>query len=93
MVSSANNSGEAEFSNNKWHPYQTLEIRKTTKFLITFKCLSNGNVEISVDTGVSTLNFLDNLSSKTLIITNKSTSKKTIELTLENNKIPLSSFK
>lgn len=37
-----------EHSGGKWHIYQTLEIRNVTKFLITLKCLSNGNVEITI---------------------------------------------
>jgi hypothetical protein len=38
----------AEFSNGKWSQYQKLSLKKMSKYLLTIKCCSNGNVELKI---------------------------------------------
>ena len=49
-----------------------------------------GSVELDLDDGASSLNYLDILQTKTISLFNKTNQTKTVILSLENNSVPLS---
>lgn len=49
-----------------------------------------GSVELGLEGGAKLMNFLDVVTSKTIALTNNSNASKTVTLSLQNNKVPLS---
>jgi hypothetical protein len=78
----------------KWEKLSLLDeaIAKGKAYWIFNTGIDNfqGTVELDLDDGASSLNYLDIVQTKTISLFNKTNQPKTVSLSLENNTVPLS---